>query len=123
MTINDRGAARAESAAANIDPSGARVSVQRRHRAAGDERGRCQDSARPLRSPRPSEPASAGPAQGPSGCGPVVAQEPIELIGPLFREEQPSTLQLDRRLCSGDRLGEPMRPFHREVDVIRGPGN
>src|ERR1700732_2120170 len=30
-------------------------------------------------------------------------------------------LQLHRRLRSGDRLGEPMRPLHREVDVIRAP--
>ena len=42
-------------------------------------------------------------------------------VRPFFREEDPGPLQFDRRLRSGDRLGEPMCPLHREVDVIRAP--
>src|SRR3984957_18679898 len=51
----------------------------------------------------------------------VVAQQLVEGLRPLLGEENPRTRQLDRRLRSGDRLSEPMRPLHREVDVIRTP--
>src|SRR6516165_2432735 len=51
----------------------------------------------------------------------VIAQQLVERARSLFREEDPGPLQLHRRLRSGDRLSEPMRPLHREVDVIRAP--
>src|SRR6516164_5030423 len=51
----------------------------------------------------------------------MVAEQPIEVARPFFREEDPRPFQLHRRLRSGDRLSEPMRPLHREVDVIRSP--
>jgi hypothetical protein len=49
----------------------------------------------------------------------VIAQQLVELVCSLFREEDPSALQLHRGLRSRDRLGEPMGPLHRKVDVIR----
>src|ERR1700756_5812928 len=68
---------------------------------------------------------SAAPWPPPDGAAlgrqQMVAEQPIELARPFFREEDPSPLQLHRRLRSGDRLSEPMRPLHREVDVIRTP--
>ena len=79
-------------------------------------------SSRHIRSRGPSSARRPAPLKA-SGCGPVVAQKPIELVGPFFGEKEPGTLQLDRRVRSGDRLGEPMGPFNREVDVIRRPGN
>src|SRR6516164_5755867 len=51
----------------------------------------------------------------------MAAEQPIELARPFVREEDPGPLQLHRRLRSGDRLGEPMRPLHREIDVICAP--
>src|SRR5215831_20960100 len=51
----------------------------------------------------------------------MAAEQPIELARPFVREEDPGPLQRQRRLRSGDRLSEPMRPLHREVDVIRAP--
>ena len=45
----------------------------------------------------------------------------VELVCSLFREEDPSPRQLHRGFRSRNRLGEPMCPLHREVDVIRTP--
>jgi hypothetical protein len=53
----------------------------------------------------------------------VITQQSIELVRPFFREEDRSPLQLYRRLRSRDRLGEPIGPLHREVDVIRAPND
>src|SRR5215831_7592750 len=49
------------------------------------------------------------------------AQQLVERARSLFREEDPSPLQLHRGFRSRNRLGEPMCPLHREVDVIRTP--
>src|SRR5467141_1568670 len=51
----------------------------------------------------------------------MTAQQKVELDSSLFREEDPGPLQLHRRLRSGDRLSEPMRPLHRKVGVIGAP--
>jgi hypothetical protein len=51
----------------------------------------------------------------------MIAQQPVECLCPLLRKENARALQLDRRLCSRDRFGELMRPFHREIDVVRCP--
>ena len=51
----------------------------------------------------------------------MTAQQKVELDSSLFRKEDPGAWQLHRRLRSRDRLGEPMCPLHREVDVVCPP--
>ena len=47
----------------------------------------------------------------------------IELVRSFFGKEEPRPLQLYRRLRSRDRLGQPMGPLHRKIDIIRRPGD
>jgi len=54
-------------------------------------------------------------------AGPMAAQQPIECVRPLLGKEKPRSGELDRRARSWDRLGQPVRPFHRKVDIVRGP--
>jgi hypothetical protein len=54
-------------------------------------------------------------------AGPMASQQLIERVRPLFRKEKPRSGQLDGRSRSWDRFGQPVRPFHRKVDVVRGP--
>src|ERR1700694_4118305 len=51
----------------------------------------------------------------------MAAQQPIECVRPLLGKEKPRSGELDRRSRSWDRLGQPVRPFHREINIIRGP--
>ncbi len=51
----------------------------------------------------------------------MAAQQPIECVRPLLGKEKPRSGELDRRARSWDRLGQPVRPFHRKVDIVRGP--
>jgi hypothetical protein len=69
------------------------------------------------------QPASPIRAALAVSAGEMIAQQPIEFVGSFFREEDPGTRQLHRRLCSGDRRGEPVRPFDREVDVVCPPND
>src|SRR3984957_21040590 len=54
-------------------------------------------------------------------AGPMTAQQPIEGVRPLLGKEKPRSGQLNGRSRSWDRFGQPVRPFHREIDIIRGP--
>src|SRR5262249_21261435 len=49
----------------------------------------------------------------------MIPQEFVEHFRALLREEDSRSLQLHGWLCSGYRIGQPVRPLHREVDVIR----
>src|SRR5258708_15392699 len=51
----------------------------------------------------------------------MAAQQPIERVRPLLGEEKPCSGQLNGRSRSWDRFGQPVRPFHRKIDIIRGP--
>ena len=49
------------------------------------------------------------------------------LIGPIARQlgdaQEPRPGEFDRWLCPRDRIGKPVSPFHRKVDVIRRPND
>ncbi len=49
---------------------------------------------------------------------PVLAQEIVELDSALFREEDPSALELDATSRSGNRLCQPARPGRMEVRIV-----
>src|SRR3981081_61724 len=51
----------------------------------------------------------------------MAAQQPIERVRPLLWEEKQYSGQLNRRSRSWDRFGQPVRPFDRKVDIVRGP--
>src|SRR3977135_3736431 len=51
----------------------------------------------------------------------VISQQSIEDLCSLLDEEQTCAMQLDRQLRSGNGLGEPVSPFHREVNIIGTP--
>src|SRR6516225_5732848 len=51
----------------------------------------------------------------------MIPQQFVERFRAFLREEDSRSLQLHGWLCSGYRLGQPVRPLHREVDVIRTP--
>src|ERR1700723_4327531 len=51
----------------------------------------------------------------------VVSEQLIERLRPLLRKKYPRASQLDRRLRSGDRFRQPVRPFDRKIDVVRSP--
>src|ERR1700720_1745083 len=55
--------------------------------------------------------------------GPMAAQQCIERAGAFFGEENPRPGEFDRWLCPRDRIGKPVGPFHRKVDVIRRPND
>src|ERR1700687_38817 len=69
------------------------------------------DSARST----PDREGERGPA------APRPPPQPIECVRPLLGKEKPRSGELDRRSRSWDRLGQPVRPFHRKVDIVRGP--
>src|SRR5262245_35087568 len=52
---------------------------------------------------------------------PVCAQLAIELFPTLLGKEDAGALQLEAPARSRDRLCEPLRPFHIEVDIVRPP--
>jgi hypothetical protein len=54
-------------------------------------------------------------------CDHVISQQSIEDLCSLLDEEQTCAMQLDRQLRSGNGLGEPVSPFHREVHIIGAP--
>src|SRR3981081_4849783 len=51
----------------------------------------------------------------------MAAQQPIERVRPLLWEEKQYSGQLNGQSPSWDRFGQPVRPFHRKVDIVRGP--
>src|SRR5215468_7841425 len=51
----------------------------------------------------------------------MIPQQFVEHFRALLGEEDSRSLQLHGWLCSGYRIGQPVRPLHREVDVIRTP--
>ena len=51
----------------------------------------------------------------------MISQQSIEDLCSLLDEEQTCAMQLDRQLRSGNGLGEPVSPFHREVHIIGTP--
>jgi hypothetical protein len=51
----------------------------------------------------------------------MIPQQFVERFRALLREEDSRSLQLHGWLCSGYRIGQPVRPLHGEVDVIRTP--
>src|SRR6266849_11071640 len=51
----------------------------------------------------------------------MAAQQLIERVRPLLGKEKPCSGQLNRRSRSRDRVGQPVRPFDRKVDIVRGP--
>src|SRR6202035_4409228 len=52
---------------------------------------------------------------------PMAAQQPIERVRPLLGKEKPRSGRLDGRSRSWDRFGQPVRPSHWKVDIVRGP--
>jgi hypothetical protein len=53
----------------------------------------------------------------------MITQQFVEDVGSLLGEEDSRSLQLHGWLCSGNHIGQPVRPLHREVDVIRAPND
>src|SRR5262245_14249864 len=57
-------------------------------------------------------------------CGlPMRTQLTVELTPALLREENPGTFELDSAPGPGDRVGQPPRPLHVEIHVVRSPHN
>ena len=54
---------------------------------------------------------------------PMVPQLFVEFLPALFGEENSGALEFDAASGAGDVIGQPMRPFHVEIDVVGAPGD
>src|SRR5437879_7784238 len=52
---------------------------------------------------------------------PVRPKLPVKVRPALFRKEDPAALELYALASAWNRVSEPVRPFHVEVDIVRSP--